>query len=136
MIENPIPADIRSFKTKVFGPLSLRQLICLIADLILFFIVYFLVIRPMGLNYQAYVVIAVLTTVVTFAFSVEIGGVPMEVYIRQVIFRAILWPVKRPANHVIAPKAASAVGSSKEEKRRRRQVKKMAKTNSKYRAYL
>ena len=41
MIETKVPKDIRVYKTKIIGPLSFRQLICLIVAVIVDGFLYF-----------------------------------------------------------------------------------------------
>ena len=50
MIEAKVPKDIRSYKTKMIGPLTLRQFLCIFIIGIMDFAIYSYIIKPLHIN--------------------------------------------------------------------------------------
>lgn len=110
MIEAKVPKDIRKFKGKTIGPFSLRQTICVIVAAV-FATAAYIIMKPYDLTSDTKMFIMFLCAMIPLIFSVEKSGMPMEVYIKEVVYRNIVFPPKRVAKtdiEVHAPKKDAA----------------------------
>lgn len=121
MIEKKVPMDIRAYKTKVFGPLTLRQ------GLVLFVLVgidTFLVVKvflPLGVGYEymVYLIAFIDAPFALIGFAAPMG-IPFEKYAMIFIRCNLASPAKRlPENIIVRP--------GKEEGRKRGNRKKLKK---------
>ena len=102
MIESKMPKDIRAYKTKLIGPFSGRQLICIGIMLAVDFLLFQLIILPMELPLEFVIYGLVFIDVPIGAFGwVEINGMPLETYIKEVVLKMVLAPAKRKPKHII-----------------------------------
>ena len=102
MIESKMPKDIRAYKTKLIGPFSGRQLICIGIMLAVDFLLFQLIILPMELPLEFVIYGLVFIDVPIGAFGwVEITGMPLETYIKEVVLKMFLAPAKRKPKHII-----------------------------------
>ncbi len=97
MIETKIPKDIRSYKTKVIGPLSFRQLICSIIAIIVDAVLWFGIFSNAGVSLKATLFILIIIDTLIFAFSFDMNGMHMEVYLKEIITKNFIYPAKRRA---------------------------------------
>ena len=105
MIESKMPKDIRAYKTNLIGPFNGRQLICVGIMLIVDFLLFQLVILPLELpvEYIIYALIFIDLPIAAFGW-VEINGMSLETYIKEVGLKMLLAPAKRKAKHIIYEK--------------------------------
>ena len=117
MIETKVPKDIRAYKTKIIGPFSLRQLICLIVAAIVDGFVYFGTQAfgiELSINMMIYGVIFIDLPI--FAFMIEVEGLPMEVYLKEIILKQFTAKTKRTAETRINTKPTIKPMTKKERK--------------------
>lgn len=102
MIETKMPKDIRSYKTKVVGPFTLREAFCIFLMIIANIILYALVIRPLNLplEFTVYGFFLVCVPFVAIGWW-EVSGMPLEKYFTNVILRMLASPVKRKVSSPI-----------------------------------
>ena len=134
MIETEIPKDIRTYKTKLFGPFTLRQTICVTAMGLLDIVLYTSVIAPFQIPYN--IMIYILTACdLPFAcigfFTVR--DLPLEKYLIPVFIHTFLAPTKRKVKNVILP--VSTKITSKEKKKKKTISKKELANHPEYKAY-
>lgn len=99
MIEAKVPKDIRSYKTKVVGPLSFRQLICFAICIVVDVLIYIFIQRANEYPMNAFLYVYVILDCFIFAFTLEPSGMPMEVYIKTVMLKNFFYPTKRRAKN-------------------------------------
>lgn len=105
MIESKMPKDIRSYKTKLIGPFTGRQLICIGIMLVVDFLLFELVILPLNLslNFVIYGLVFIDLPIGAFGW-LEINGVSLEVYIKDIGIKTFLSPAKRKPKNIIYEK--------------------------------
>lgn len=69
MIEAKMPKDIRVYETKLIGPLTLRQTICLCVAIFVDIVLYVTVIKPFHVNIRLVVYLIMFADVPIFAFT-------------------------------------------------------------------
>lgn len=99
MIETKVPPDIRKYKTKILGPLTIRQIICIAIAILVDILFYTLVYRPLDLSINFLVYAFTFIDVPILIFTLDVNGVPMEKYIKKVFFNAFVVPRKRKSSH-------------------------------------
>lgn len=96
MIETKMPKDIRSYKTKLIGPFTMRQLACIAVMGVVDIILYSLVIKPFQLPTEFIIYGLILIDVPIGAFGwIEPQGLPFERYLKDVLLRSFIAPAKR-----------------------------------------
>ena len=96
MIETKMPKDIRSYKTKLIGPFTMRQLVCVAVMGVVDIILYSLVIQPLQLSTEFIIYGLILIDVPIGAFGwIEPQGLPLERYLKDVLLRSFIAPIKR-----------------------------------------
>lgn len=135
MIETRVPKDIRQYESKIIGPLTTRQLICVSLSAAAS-VGLFTVFKAIGLPTEYTIYIVVVCVLPIMAFAVKIDGMRMEVYIRDVVMNYFMSPKIRYGSKNYTeisefhdPKTKSEI--KKDIKRR----KKLAKKNPEFRAY-
>lgn len=134
MIETKVPMDVRSYKAKLIGPFTTRQLICVTIAVALDAFLFLTVINPLNIPVRLAVFILVFLDVPIVAFIAEPMGLPMEKYIKKVLIRSLIAPTKRKAKTSITA-IHSAKYTAKEVKASKRKMKKLLKTHPEYKAY-
>lgn len=106
MIETKMPKDIRKYKTKMIGPLTMRQLICVAIMGVVDIILYSLVIYPFELSTEFTIYGLILIDVPIGAFGwIEPQGLPLEIYLKDVVLRSFIAPAKRKPVRILYDKA-------------------------------
>lgn len=109
MIETKMPKDIRSYKTKLIGPFTMRQILCVAVMAAVDFILYALVIRPFQLPAEFIIYGLIFVDVPIGAFGwIEPQGLPLEKYLRDVLLRSFIAPVKRKPQRVLYKEQVNA----------------------------
>lgn len=131
MIESKVPKDIRVYETKAVGPLTLRQLICVLIAIVIDAIMIFAVMRPTGLSSDLAVYILIAMDVPIFVFLLKPGGMKFEKYVRCVLKDSFLKPKYRKYENIIVKKETYSVDDKKYQAR----AQKLAKKDPKYKPY-
>lgn len=134
MIETKVPMDVRKYKAKLIGPFTSRQLICLTICIAVDLFFYLLLAGPAHIPIKVTVFILVMIDCPILAFTLEPLGMPMEKYLKNVLLRMFLAPIKRRAKSPV-PVPEKKEYSSKETKASKKKMKKLKKSNPEYRAY-
>lgn len=134
MIETKVPMDVRTYKAKLIGPFTTRQLICVSAAVCLDALLFFGVIHPLGLPIRLAVFGLVFVDFPIIAFIAEPMGMPMEKYLKNVLWKNLITPTKRKAKSSI-PEPKAATYTSKEQKQSKNKMAKLIKTHPEYKAY-
>lgn len=109
MIETKMPKDIRSYKTKLIGPFTMRQIICVAVMAVVDFILYALVIQPFQLQAEFIIYGLIFVDVPIGAFGwIEPQGLPLEKYLKDVLLRSFIAPVKRKPQRILYEERLSA----------------------------
>lgn len=96
MIEAKVPKDIRSYKTKMVGPLTLRQFLCIFIIGIMDFAIYSYIIKPLHINIDLLVYIFMFLDLPIAAFGwIEPMNMPLEKYLRKIIVNLFITPKNR-----------------------------------------
>lgn len=132
MIETKIPKDIRVYKTKVIGPFTLRQTVCVIlaAGVDVLLCIFFF--RRMGIALDIAFPFFVLIDTPILLFTREPYGIPMEKYLVNVLWKNIVKPTRRKEITKLYDRVESF--SARDCKRSKKRVKKMEKFYSEYKA--
>lgn len=128
MIETKVPKDISVYETKIAGPLTLRQLICLTVSVIIDYLVYVFVLDKF-VSPDYYVYIFAMIDVPILAFTFKPMGMKMEVYLKAVLKDNIVRPTKRIAINKLANTSQNPV------KKKTKITKKILKEHPEYKAY-
>lgn len=105
MIEAKMPKDIRRYKTKLLGPFTTRQAICVGVMIAVDIALYTTVATPLKLsvNTMIYGLMFVDLPIALFGW-VEPHEVPFEKYLKDILFRTYAAPSKRlPRSVLYAP---------------------------------
>lgn len=122
MIEVKMPKNILVYKTKLLGPLNLKQTICFALALALDFIVYQLVVLNFQLPREAVFYLFILLDIPILIFGYyEPMGMPLEKYLKYYMQSVFMAPKYRKNKRVLY----------KAETSRKKKVKK----SKNYRAY-
>lgn len=121
MIETKMPKDIRSYKTKLIGPFTMRQIICVAVMAVVDFILYALVIQPFQLQAEFIIYGLIFIDIPIGAFGwIEPQGLPLEKYLKDVLLRSFIAPVKRKPQRILYEER----GSGEKSKIRKKKAKK------------
>lgn len=125
MIESKMPKDIRAYKTKLIGPFNGRQLVCIAIMAVVDIMLYNFVVVPLQLSTDLiiYGLIFVNFPIATFGWM-EVSGMPLEVYLKEVILKIFLAPAKRKPIHIIYQAKDVHETTYKKKKKRKRNGKK------------
>lgn len=130
MIETKVPKDVRSYKTKILGPLTLRQIICVVVAGI-FDIILYMIATSMNMKLNAEMVIysLIFLNLPIFAFMLEVQGMTMEKYIKNVLLDSFLKPSKRKAENLLYEEQKLKPLTKKELKEREKKINSVARKN-------
>lgn len=134
MIETKVPMDVRKYKAKLIGPFTTRQLICLTICIAIDIVFYLLLAGPAQIPVKITVFILVVIDCPVLAFTLEPLGIPMEKYLKNVLLRMFLAPIRRKAKSPV-PVPETKPHTSKEIKESKKKMKKLIKTNPEYKGY-
>ena len=96
MIETKMPKDIRAYKTKIFGPLTTRQAICVAIMGVVDVILYLNIMSPMNAPMEVWFFVFFMVDVAIGLFGwVEPMGMTMEKYIAYILKYIFIIPAKR-----------------------------------------
>lgn len=137
MIETKVPKDVRSYKTKIIGPFTIRQLICLGVVVVLDAFLYF-GIKSAGINFNLNIAFYGLMffNLPILAFMFEPHGVPMEKYIKMVILPGLFKPNKRKAETLLYEQQKMKPLTKKEKDERMKKIKQIGRKNPDLKAYM
>ena len=119
MIESKMPKDIRAYKTKLNScPFTARQLLCIGVMIIVDFMLYNLVVIPLHLSSDLviYGLIFIDLPIAAFGWA-EVSGMPLEIYLRDVVLKQFLAPMKRKSIHIIYQSKSTVPVKNKKKKR-------------------
>lgn len=133
MVETNIPKDIRVYKTRVVGPLTLRQLICLCIAAALDGLLYLVFENLLHVPVRIFIFLLIFMDIPVMAFSIDVGGVPMEVYLKNTIIYTLLAPTKRKMSTELD--GDNYYMSDEERKKIGKKMDKLAKKYPEYKAY-
>lgn len=133
MIETKVPKDIRVYETKLIGPFTARQFVCLVITGVFDVFAYSVVFKPLNLSsdFLIYAVLFVDLPLIAFGW-VKPMGIPLERYLKMLIVTNFLSPRKRTAKNKIAMINVAQVMSKKQLKIHNKKVKRVLKKNPKY----
>lgn len=135
MIKSRIPKDIRKYETKLVGPFTLRQTIC-IAVAVALDVVVLSICTLLKISMDTMIMVLMFVDVPIMAFSKKIGGVNMEVYIKEVLFDSLMSPAKKKESVRLSKKGSEDVKlTKKERKKKARLYAKIGRRNKKLKAY-
>ena len=136
MVETKVPKDIRSYKTKIIGPLSLRQLICLILAVILDGLAYF-VAQSLDIKLSINLIIygVMFLDLPILAFMIEVEGLALEVYLQKILFKQFSVKTKRVAETRINTKPELKPMSKKELKNYQNKQKSIQRKHPELKSY-
>lgn len=95
MVETKVPKDIRNFKGKVLGPFSFRQIVCIAITIVVDFAVYIFFLKNSGVSSDFKIMTLMFCATPILMFIFEPSGMRMEVYIRKVLYKNLMYPTKR-----------------------------------------
>lgn len=135
MIEFKVPKDIRVYETKIFGPLTLRQTICVLIMALFDLIIFFGVFRPLHLKVEIAIYIFLIPNVIIGLFGwMKPNGVPFEKWLRGFMVNTFIAPTRRKVSNVIV-KTEGPKPSKKETKKAAKNLKNELKTHPEWKAY-
>lgn len=123
MIEAKVPRDIRSYKTKMIGPLTLRQFLCIFIIGIMDFAIYSYIIKPLHINIDLLVYIFMFLDLPIAAFGwIEPMNMPLEKYLRKIIVNLFITPKNRkPIQKFVQDKGKKITAKEKRKMDKKRQ---------------
>lgn len=133
MIETKIPKDIRAYKTKVIGPFTLRQLVCVTLAVGIDILMCLFFFRWMGISPGAAFYLFVLIDTPILLFIREPYGIPMEKYLIDVLLKNLVKPTKRKEITKLYDREGKF--SARDSRRSKKKLRKMAKSHSEYKAH-
>lgn len=136
MIETKVPKDVRSYKTKIIGPFTLRQILCIVAAALLDIFVYF-IISTLEIKLNATMVIygVVLINLPVLAFIIEPQGMPMEKFIQKVLLVNFTKPAKRRVENLLYEDQKKDAMTKKEMKERMRKIGSIGHKHPEFKAF-
>ena len=135
MIEFKVPKDIRVYETKIFGPLTLRQTICVIIMALFDLIIFFGVFRPLHLRVEIAIYLFLIPNVLIGLFGwMKPNGVAFEKWLKGFLVNTFIAPTKRKVSNEIV-KIEGPKTSKKEAKKAASRLKKEIKTHPEWQAY-
>lgn len=136
MIETKVPKDIRSYKTKIIGPFTLRQLLCIIVAAIVDILIYSLIsFMEIKLNATMIIYGVIFINLPILAFIIEPQGMPMEKYIQSVLLVNFTKPSKRRTEVLLYEDQKKDALTKKELKERMKKVASIGRKHPELKAY-
>lgn len=125
MIETKMPKDIRTYKTKLIGPFTGRQAICVVIAGIVFILFYACIAKPFQLpqEYLFYIGLPLVLPILAFGWY-EPNGMKLEKYLQKVVLRSFTVPAKRKAGHPMYKSKEKIILTKDELKKKRKNDKK------------
>ena len=123
MIEAKMPKDIRVYETKLVGPLTARNTVCLVIAGVVAYLTYNICCGMLGMSLNSFFYVGIFTSMPPLAFGwISIEGMRLEAYIKKIIIYNYLAPGYRKQKKIIYKYKAGekAPMSSKELKRRKK----------------
>lgn len=130
-----MPKDIRVYKTKILGPLTIKQMVLFIVAVVFDFMIYNLILKPMQFPPDIIVYVFILINVPILALSTDPYGIPMEKYLATIIHYNFLSPQKRKAKNRIKRKNPIQAVTAKEKKKIQKEIKKELPEHPEFQAY-
>ena len=134
MLETKVPKDIRKYKTKLMGPFTWRQLICIVISLTVDILLFFLLCSMLNVPLNIFIYILIFIDVPIMAFTLEPYGIRMEKYLKNVLLTSFLYPTKRIHKTELIKQEVTTL-SNKELKKKKKLYKKNLKANPEFRPY-
>lgn len=136
MIETKVPKDIRSYKTKIIGPFSTRQLLCLVGAILVDGLAYILL-STLGIQLSMNLIIygVIFLDLPILAFIIEPQGMPMEKYIQKVLLTGFLKPSKRKAETLLFEDQKRTPLTKKEKKERMKKISSVGRKHPELKAF-
>lgn len=135
MIKSRIPKDIRKYETKIVGPFTLRQMICIAISIAIDFIVLTLCMH-FNASIDMIIIILMFADIPVMMFSKKIGGVNMEVYLKEVLADTLISPMKKKENIRLSKKGSEDEKLTKKQlKKKDKLYAKIGRKNKKLKAY-
>lgn len=118
MIEVKMPKNILTYKTKVIGPLTLKQLICFIIVGAMDFLVFVTILKPLQVSEEIMLYVWMLVDIPILLFGYyEPMGLPLEKYLKMVYNTALLAPKYRKNVRILYKAKPSVVKKEKKSKK-------------------
>lgn len=134
MIETRVPMDVRSYKAKLIGPFTTRQITCITITACVDLLAFFTIITPLNIPTRPAVFFLACFDCLILTFILEPNHMPMEQYLKNVLLRSLIAPTKRKAaSPGLDP--VTPVHTSKEVKTSKRKMKKLLKKHPELKAY-
>lgn len=134
MIERRVPKDIRKYKTKVIGPLTLRQIICVLTAVVVDFILYLIIHNLTNLSIDTMILCLILVDVPIIAFVLSPLNLPMEVYLKEVLIPNFIYPTKRKVKRTVVERKTLKT-NDKDKEKREKEVKRLMKEHPEMKPY-
>ena len=135
MIEAKVPKDIRSYKTKVAGPLSFRQLICFGICVVVDVAIFFLIQQPHEYPMSSFLYIYIFIDCIIFSFTLEPSGMPMEVYLKNVMVKNFFYPTKRRVKTDFSTETEKVELTNAEKKKKAKELETKFRQHPEWRMY-
>lgn len=136
MVETKVPKDIRTYKTKLVGPLSLRETICVLIVCVIDWIAYSFFFKPLDLSADMLIYAIMFLDLPILAFGgIRPMGMPLEKYIMMIFVTQFMSPKHRKVVTKIV-KINDQVNISDKEKRKQKKIfKNEIKDNPEFKPY-
>lgn len=129
-VEVRVPKDIRKYKTKIIGPFTMRQLICLVCAGAVDLLAYGTILSELHLDREITFYALILVDLPILLFMTEPDGMKFEVYLKEVVFKMFFYPRYRKIKNVIVPKKTET-----QKVRTKKELKKLKKQHPELKAY-
>ena len=135
MIETKMPKDIRAYKTKLIGPFTGRQTICVAIAGVVFILFYACIAKPFHLpqEYLFYIGLPLIIPILAFGWY-EPNGMKLEKYLQKVVIRSFAVPIKRKAGQALY-KTEEKKPLTKEEQKNKKKANNKKGNNSSIKGY-
>lgn len=133
MIETKVPQDIRSYKTKIVGPFTARQLIVVVFIVALNILLVSLLYQYIAIDIFIYILLILDLLLSVFAFDFQ--GIPLSKYIMQVGYRVFLFPTKRKQKSRSNRTPDNIQELKKTKEKNKNNIAKLSKTHPEYIPY-
>lgn len=133
MIETKVPQDIRSYKTKIVGPFTAKQLIIVVLIVTSNILLLTLLYKYIAIDIFVYILLFLDLILSVFAF--EFQGIPLSKYIMQAGYRAIMFPTKRKQKSRSDRTPVNIQELKKTKEKNKNNIAKLSKTHPEYIPY-
>ena len=118
MMETNVPKDIRVYKTKIFGPFTIRQVVCISICIALDLFAISMITKVSELSIQAIIYLLMFMDIPIMIFIFDKDGMPMEKYLTKVIIPNFISPAKRKAETRFSSEIAVNASNKKKKKKK------------------